>query len=390
MKNKGKVLILDGQAVQTLIIAEQLNKAGYLVDLFCDSKVNYGYYTRYSNRSIVVPYKVDEKSYFEFLVSYIQSNDIDVIVPMTDESACFVSKNSYILREYVKFIMPSWDVFCAAYDKNKLMNLCKEKKYPHPISIDLSCIDYRSVTSVEMNFPALIKPNYTTGGRGMTLVHNYQELLDKYPSIYSLYGNCHLQEYIEPGGRQIKVQIFIDPKTLKRYSSVIYKQRYYPETGGSSCCNVTIQDEDVVDLCHNVLIDIGWVGFADFDLIEDPKDGVLKIMEINPRIPACIKSAIKSGVDYAKLIVDASLGNDLDDYIYDAGKKLRHIGFEILWFIYSKNRFSTKPNWFNFFSKSLYFQDFSIKDPIPFFVGTFGNLKKQLNPKFRESKSGLR
>ncbi|MBO5850390.1 MAG: hypothetical protein J6Q47_03820, partial [Paludibacteraceae bacterium] len=115
-----------------------------------------------------------------------------------------------------------------------------------------------------------------------------------------------------------------------------------------------------------------------------------KIMEINPRIPACIKSAIKSGVDYATLIANASLGEELRNYCYVPGKKLRHIGFELLWFFYSKNRFNTKPNWFNFFSRNLYFQDFSIKDPIPFFVGTFGNFKKQLNSNFRKSKSGLR
>lgn len=390
MKNRKKILILDAQAVQTLIIVEQLRKADYVVDLFCDSKINYGYYTRFSNNSIVAPKISDEECYLYFLISYIKDNGVDALIPMTDESACFLSKNSVKLKKYVAFIMPGWDIFTRAYDKNKLMTLCHKKGYPHPRTIDFSVFNYKSITSSDINFPALIKPNYTTGGRGMTLVNSVEDLLDKYPGIYDVYGDCHLQEYIAAGGRQIKVQIFIDPKTSKKFSSVIYKQRYYPETGGSSCCNITIADDSVVELCCNVLDDIDWVGFADFDLIEDPKDGILKIMEINPRIPACIKSAIKSGVDYATLIANASLGEELRNYCYVPGKKLRHIGFELLWFFYSKNRFNTKPNWFNFFSRNLYFQDFSIKDPIPFFVGTFGNFKKQLNSNFRKSKSGLR
>lgn len=387
---KETVLILDGQAVQTLIVAESLHKAGYRVELLCDGKENYGYHTRYADKRTVGPVPHDETRYLEMLSRYIQENRVDVIIPMTDESACFMSKYKRELASLCYFIMPEWEIFRKAYDKNLLMALCREKGYPHPLSIDLDKQGYQTVDERSMHFPALIKPNFTTGGRGMTLVNSPEELKQVYPAIYAEYGSCHLQEFIEPGGRQIKVQLFIDPKTRKCYSSVIHKQRYYPENGGSSCCNVTIEDEAVVRICRSVLEDIQWEGFADFDLIEDPKDHILKIMEINPRIPACIKSAVKSGIDYATLIADASLGKDVGEYTYVPGKKLRHIGFEVLWFLYSKNRFKTKPNWFNFFSRGLYFQDFSWKDPSPFFWGTYGNMKKQLSPEFRKKKAGLR
>lgn len=104
------------------------------------------------------------------------------------------------------------------------------------------------------------------------------------------------------------MQLFISFNGQVVASSVIHKQRFYPENGGSSCCNVTIKDDTLIKLCADVLKKIGWIGFADFDLIEDPRDEVIKIMELNPRIPACIKSAIESGADYATLIADASLG----------------------------------------------------------------------------------
>jgi predicted ATP-grasp superfamily ATP-dependent carboligase len=138
------------------------------------------------------------------------------------------------------------------------------------------------------------------------------------------------------------------------------------------------------------MLSLGWQGFADFDTIEDPKDGNLKIMELNPRVPACVKVAVKSGIDWGNILVDETLGNSHKKYDYVTGKKLRHIGFEVLWFFYSKNRFKNKPNWFNFFDKNLSFQDFSWKDPLPFFFGTIGNIQKQLSPEFRRSKSGTR
>ena len=113
-------------------------------------------------------------------------------------------------------------------------------------------------------------------------------------------------------------------------------------------------------------------------------------MEINPRIPACVRSAFKSGMDYATMIADETLGLPLREYHYEPGKRLRHLGFDVLWFIKSSDRFRCKPSWFRFFGKDLYYQDWLSGDFPAFFWGTIGNLKKQLNPEFRKAKSGLK
>ena len=173
------------------------------------------------------------------------------------------------------------------------------------------------------------------------------------------------------------------------FSSVIWKQRYYPVNGGSSCCNVTIDNPAIAKTCGEVLKAIGWVGFADFDLIENPDTHELLIMEINPRIPACVRSAFKSGMDYATMIADATLGLPLRDYKYTPGKRLRHLGFDVLWFLKSPDRFKTKPSWFRFFGKDTYYQDWLCGDFKAFFWGTWGNFKKQMNPEFRKAKAGL-
>ena len=385
--SKKRILILDGQAVQTLIVAKQLISHNYEVYLLCDDKWTYGYHTRYAHRAVIAPSIHDYETYKRYLIRFISENKIDVLIPMTDESARFLSLEKAVLLPLVSYIMPDISVFERGYDKQQLMALCAANSYPHPQTIDLEA-DLGAVA--RFAYPALIKPNHMTGGRGMTVVNSFEEFNKIYPAIRETYGPCHLQEFIPEGGRQLKVQLFISFNGQVVASSVIHKQRFYPENGGSSCCNVTIKDDTLIKLCADVLKKIGWIGFADFDLIEDPRDEVIKIMELNPRIPACIKSAIESGADYATLIADASLGLPLVYSNYIPGHQLRHIGFEVLWFIYSANRFKTAPNWFRFWGRNLSFQDFSWSDPMPFFFGTIGNLKKQLNPKFRKAKSGLR
>jgi len=385
---KEKILLLNGEAVQTLIIARTLNKAGYEVHLICNGTENYGYHTKYAAKRTVVDTE-DEAVYLESVKQYVKENGIATIIPMNDEGSTFMSRFKHEIEELVPILLPDWDVYEKGYDKNLLMTICAEKGYPHPTTIDLEKVSYESITEKEMAFPAVIKPNYTTGGRGMTLVENPTELREKYPAIRKQYGECHLQHFVKAGGRQIKVQVFIDPRDGKTYTSVIHKQRFYPEKGGSSSCNVTIKDDHIAEICTNVLRDIGWEGFADFDLIEDPDDGKLKIMEINPRVPACIQSAILSGMDYGVMIADVSLGKPLKEYIYKPGKKLRHIGFEMLWFLNSPNRWKTKPSWFNWIDPNLSFQDFYWRDPLPFIYGTAGNIKKQFSADFRKAKGGL-
>lgn len=384
------VLILDGQAVQTLIVAESLHKSGYRVVALCDGKDNYGYHCRFISEKYLGPSSHQIEVYNTFLIDFLKKHHVDVVIPMTDESAICASMMKGTILHYSRVLIPDYEVFMKGYDKNKLMTLCKESGYPHPQTIDLSAIDIDNSIEIEkFPYPALLKPNQTTGGRGMVKIKDKDNLQKVYPMIREQYGNCHLQQYIQHGGRQIKVQLFVDEEHQLRYSSVIHKQRYYPVNGGSSCCNVTIEEPVAINVCASVLKDIGWVGFADFDLIENPTTGRLLIMEINPRIPACVKSAFKSGVDYATIIADATLGKPLKDYTYVPGKHLRHLGFEILWFLKSPDRFRTKPNWFDFFGKNIYYQDLSWNEIPAFIYGTWGNLKKQMNPEFRKAKAGL-
>ena len=133
----------------------------------------------------------------------------------------------------------------------------------------------------------------------------------------------------------------------------------------------------MVGICHQILKDIHWVGFADFDLIEDPQTKTLLIMEMNPRVPACIKGAMAAGMDWGEIIVNGYLGLPQKEYTYRTGVVTRHLGFEVLWFLHSEKRWSKDQHWFRFFGKDIYYQDMSDRtDPLPFLFGTFRNVRK--------------
>jgi len=386
-ENKTKILLFGIDGTQTLPIAESLYKSGYYLIGTYHDKLSYGTHSRFIHEKIKLDCS-EERATVDILIKIIKANGVATVIPFGDKTAEILSKYKEEFSKLVRLTIPGYGVFMSAYDKNQLMRLCHEKGYPHPFTIDLSQPhgDFELKT---FPYPALIKPNITTGGRGMTIVHSFDEFKSKIDAIVAKYGHCHLQQFIPEGGRQIKVQIFVDKKSQNHIGSVIWKQRYYPEKGGSSCCNITIDSPKLIDLCSSVLTDLSWEGFADFDLIEDPRDGQLKIMEINPRFPACLKSATKSGIDYANILVDYTFDIPLKHYTYKPGAKLRHIGFEVLWFLSSKNRFKTKPCWFKWILPRTTFQDFSWRDPLPFIYGTWGNIRKLFSSDIIKEKSGV-
>lgn len=372
-----RILIL-GCGTQGLIIVRDLKKTGHNVFLLGE-KNNYADASRFVDKYYWNCHPSSSPEYFESVIDIITKNNIDVVIPMGDALSEFLSVNKKRLLQYVKYKMPDYVDFDRATDKNKLMALCKEKGYPHPYTInsvsDISLIDKDTIP-----FPLLIKPNITCGARGMTLVNSYDELMEKYPAIYSEYGDCHLQKYVKQGGAQVEVQLYIDENQNLLQSSVIYKYRWYPEKGGSSCCAVSVKNDKIVGILHNVLKDLNWVGFADFDTIEDPDTGELLIMELNPRVPACVKCAVEAGIHWGEAIVNGYLEKPQKEYEYKTGEMLRHIGFETLWFLKSPNRWKMKPSYFKIFGKHIHYQDMSDwTDPMPFFKGTIRNIKKVLS-----------
>ena len=382
-------ILLLGAGTQALAIVRQLSESGYRILILVAEKGNYADVSRYINKRLLCDFPVDSEDFLIYIEQVIEQQNVEVVLPMGDVYAEFLSKNKDRLNKLVRFTIPSYSNFLLGYDKNKLMTICKENGYPHPLTIDLSKqITIDSDELRQFPYPAMLKPNCTTGGRGMVLVNSHKELKELYPALHLQYGEYHLQKFIRSGGRQVKIQLCVDGVGNLLCHSVLHKVRWYPVKGGASSCSVSIIENKMTEICHKILKDIKWEGFADFDLIEDPETKQLLIMEINPRLPACVGAAVRAGIEWGEVMVNQALGKSQKEYSYKEGVALRHLGFDVLWFLKSPQRFQSVPTWFKFFGSNVYYQDFHFFDQKPFWVGTYHNIKKLMDPSFRQSKKG--
>lgn len=379
-------ILLFGGFVQVLSAAASLKKRGHQVFVAVkDDNVakRSRFIDQYLNWNDILNAQNAEKE----ILGIIEKWRIDVVIPMEDEYAACLSqvKPAIENKSSCRCAVMDWDVFNMVSDKSALLEFCKRHDIGHPQTEQIRN-DYEAVGK-QVGFPALIKPNHSEGSKGIMLVNNLEELKQHAPGIIAQYGECTLQEYIE-NDHYYNLMIY-RTKDGKFSNHVIIKiLRYYPVKGGSSCFAVSVDDDKMVDMCKRLLDALHWVGMADFDILEKGT-GDYRIIEINPRVPASLRGAEMSGVNFPEIIISDSLGKPIPHYAYITGKYLRFLGLDLAWFMASPKRFSCNPSWFRFFGKDIYYEDGGLRDLPSMLTYIWSGIKKQLSPEFRKTKAGL-
>lgn len=376
-------ILLFGGGLQILAIARGLKEVGYGVDVV-GSHNEISDRCRFVDKCIQVD--VDYLAVDE-LVNIVNSGQYSVIIPTEDEYSSWLSYNKSKIEQQTKAkcAIADYDVYALASDKSRLLEFCKECNIPHPKTTIMNG-DYEYVANY-VGFPSLIKPSHSAGSRGIKLVQNIDELKEYSKTIIEEYGESSLQEFIS-NNHYYNVMLYRTMDGEWGNYAITKISRYYPIKGGSSSFCTTIENDTLLNICKETLDRLGWVGFADFDVLEKG-DGDFRIIEINPRVPASVRAATISGVNFGEMIVCGTLGLPLPKYTYKTNQNLRCLGLDVAWFVSSPNRFKCHPSWFKFLGKHLYYQEGGYKDWRAMFTSIYMGVKKMLSPSFRKQKGGM-
>lgn len=397
-----KILLLDGEGVQVVCMARELNKLGHELTAFCAQKVSSGYATKYLHHKYKSPnVHLEAKAFKTYFYEHLKSYQYDLIIPMGDESAYFLSREKEKVEQQYKILcaVETYSTFELANDKHKLMEVCEKYNIVHPYTRALPSMRQKEgSTEFEDNlksvaeyvgFPAMIKPNLSAGAKGITKVLSLKDLKEKYSPIAETFGPCALQQYVEQPDYYYNVMLFRKRDGKTAASTVIKIRRFFPLKGGTSCYSETVEHPFLIEQCERCLEKLNWHGFADFDVLEDKQTGELKIIEINPRVPSSLQASFAAGVNFAKIFVDEYLGNGaelFDMKKYRIGQQVRWFGLDVMWFLMSPQRFSFRPSWFRFWGKNVSYHDGSLRDPLPMIAGGLQGVVKYFDPNFRKAK----
>lgn len=197
-----RVLLTDAQDVQSITVARALKREGCVVYGFMTSRISYGYFSHAFWKRIICPdVKTDSEGFRLELMSFLATHQIDVIIPLSDGSAAFVSKNKTELEKQfgVKCAVPDYEIFCTAHNKGRLMDICRQYDIPHPRTFTISADMFEEAVAY-VGFPALIKPDISEGARGIVYVESAEQVRAKVGAVIKEFGSCTLQQYIRHTG----------------------------------------------------------------------------------------------------------------------------------------------------------------------------------------------
>ena len=345
--NNTRVLVTDGGGRQTLTVLHGLKKLNCKVSILCESKLDFCYVS-----NIPVETILDKRAaavhpgFTELLLSLVRTGRYDVLLPVGEMATNKVTEMEEELRKYVRLACAPRSAYINAFDKQRTFEIAAENGIPVP----KTRMQNESVEAYlsTVTFPLIIKPRNGVGSIGF---HKFEKRGDFEPYLQA-HGidldKYVLQEYVDYEKR-LGTILFVDQKDRVCMAYADEVLRWYPLDAGSACCIRSIDYPEILEWSSRLLKAMHWRGIAALSFMVDRKTGVPKLLEINGRIPASIRLSSQCGFNVAKLLLEMAYDQEVEQYPTNKafGQVTRHFHAEIAWFLYSPDRFRSKPSWFS-------------------------------------------
>jgi D-aspartate ligase len=201
--------------------------------------------------------------------------------------------------------------------KRGTFELAEEHDFPRPASRWVESRDELASFAEGLASPVLVKPDFTyqwrnsaaqgvIGTRKVGTGRDIDALLSTYDEIASVTPAVLAQEVIPgPDSNLLYWCGFVGPEGRVGGRLVGRKRRIVPIHYGSATFVELVDAPDVEDQCERFLTALGYRGLCGIELKVDPRDGVAKLIEVNPRYSLWDDIGIPVGVDLAHEAVRA-------------------------------------------------------------------------------------
>ncbi len=379
-----KVLILGGEENPALPVLKSLGNEGVHLTVASHLSCAPGLFSKYTSIRLRSPdpWK-GEQQYTAWTLDECNKNSYDLLLPLGEKATLWIANNQDAFKPYTHVPFPVSEVYMIGRDKALTMKVADRLGIPIPTTYYPDEEPIKSIAQ-RVDYPVVVKPRISYGARGIYYPKNPQQLEQLHDVAVHQYGPCIIQEYIPQTGMQYKVESILDRNHKVRAVGVYDKPRYFPPTGGSSTLNRTVHRLDLCQLSTIFLEGISWYGMGDLDFIEDPRDNIPKLMEMNPRFTRSIRILTEAGLPFPKMLLELAIGEMPAEITeYKIGLHMRYLLSDCVWFLKSSERWRANPSFFKFFGKNLIYEMLSLEDPLPSIIYLWGQLYKAINKKSR-------
>ncbi len=245
-------------------------------------------------------------------------SDAYEVLPEIDSKLYTTRLFEIIAKHRIGILMPSsgYDIYRYSENKEKLiklgalpvvsdkqtMEVCRDKMetfnyLSKKFDLPFTTIDYKKAGK----FPLIAKPRYGKGSKGILKIDNEDEI--NYAQFKK--DNLIFQEYL-PG-----TEYTIDVLSDLEGEPIIAVPRIRLQTrGGISTVGKIVKDENISEKCKSIAKYLKIRGPCCIQMKES-KEGILKIVEVNPRMGGGTIFTTLAGANFPAMILDMVNGKKL-------------------------------------------------------------------------------
>lgn len=239
-----------------------------------------------------------------------------LLVPCGDNYIKLLVRNQEALRPYYAFTCIDEPLLNKLSLKKSFYQTCTEYGFSFPQTTSCTAENYRDF-ELPFSFPVVIKPSNSVAYWNCRFPHKKkvfvaQDKREMDAILNAIYGSSYqdpliLQEYIPGDDSNMRVMNCYCGKDRKVKLIALGEallEEHSPEGIGSYAAIINGYDEELSMRIKHFLEDIGYTGYANFDMKLDPRDGKYKLFEMNLRQGRSSFFVTAAGYNLAKWMVD--------------------------------------------------------------------------------------
>lgn len=234
-------------------------------------------------------------------------------------STMFSEKSDWLSQWYVVPALTP-DVLEAAGNKIAFSKMCKELgiQTPRMEEQDFSNSDSAKwePREIDLPFPVIAKPAKGAAYEGLHFpgkrkVYKLDSQVDLRATFLRVrdagFRDSFVIQELIPGGdsamRSVTTYVDSSSEVTLLASAHVLLQEHHPLTIGNPAAMATTYYPDILVQAEKLLAHLGYHGFANFDVKIDPRDGVPKFFEVNPRVGRNNYYVTAAGANIAQFVV---------------------------------------------------------------------------------------
>lgn len=325
-ENRARAFVLNVNTPNGLGVIRSLGREGVPIVAVDNNRNAPGLHSRYA-RSLLLPdpAKGPEQCLDGLLKEGRKQSVKGVIFPCSDAFVLFVSRYRRELGEHFEFCIPSEEVLEGMVNKRKQYD--EAERIGTPIAKTFYPRDMKEVREIrdKLDYPAFIKPYYSHlwypvfGNKGFK-VDSPRELEERYSNIFPTGLEALVQSIIQgPNTNHIKVCAYYGHDGERKALFLTRKMRQNPAEFGVGTIMESFHDEELAKLGLKFFEGIGYRGIGSIELKLDDRDGMYKMIELNPRLWAQNSQPTYAGVNFPLTMYNDLTGRPVPSQDYQDG-----------------------------------------------------------------------